>query len=1530
MRIDPLAVDIGVPFLGLKVGEGKESQLKVGLNYDFNFTFGINKTTGEFIFETPDEEDLKVNLEASIPDLEFEGQLGFLNVIAADEDADENPDNDSQDVDGDGTEPSSIKLGFSADLENGKPIDIKPIEDVVNINLELATNIAAQETLPSLSTDLNLKWNGFLDKANPELSFNNVQIDLGSFASTLTGPVFKAINKVAAPITEVTDLITKELSIIQTSLLDFASGIQSAEIDPNTKDFIEALNQFIELAELGEKFEGNGRINLGGFKVDGINVGSSKDLSNTEIGELTKTNKTPSNQVSEITSEFKTVIESPKISIPLLENPEQEVFNLLLNKDEDEEKDQDKNIDLFELNLGKLGLGFNESTPPIPVFGPVTVAVGASAEAAANLNFGIDTGGLYLSSKVPEDSDKEGVLPPDKSFVAGAGAGITAIAEINLGFASGGPFGGINGYLLLDLEKNKTYISNLQDPECKFLLNGGLDAIFGVRFKINFLFFSYTKRITLIRETIADFSTSPCYDFSKDKNGLAETEEDGILYLSVGNRDNQLKDTENITKPDDFLTVVNSGGVSGDETLIVRGYSAADEYENINQIIGIAGEGDDVIELGSGVLSPASLEGGKGDDELRGGSGNDTLKGDGGADGLHGGVGDDELYGGKGEDFLSGEKGNDTLDGGEDFDSVSYAEAPGAINFNLSSGDLVVGDDGYGGKDTLIDIEQIEGSKHNDIITGKDIENSGDIPGDILDGLEGDDTLVGLKGDDLLIGGAGADRLDGGEGNDAVSYLDSTAPVNINLETGGKVESPGSDADGDVLIKIESIQATAYDDILIGNDLDNIFFSSEGDDTLSGGAGNDTLSGGGVRDFSPNPNLSPGEDLLSYRTSPNGVEVSLKNGKAENDGYGNKDTLEKAFEKRPGKEFNEDGTPNSEYSSFENLEGSEYSDILLEGDVGNNKIEGLNGDDILKGDQGDDTLIGGAGADNLDGGGGFDWADYSESLEAVIVNLDENFGEGGHALGDTFEKKGDISTVENLLGSDFADNLVADNGDNNINPGLGNGTDEIDGLDGSDRLIIDYSRDDVGTGVRGGYNLGSAASGFLSRNINDNTRIKDAVSFKDIEEIKIIGTIKNDEIYGGAGDDVILTGAGNDIIYGGKGRNNIRAGDGDDVVVDQTNFSRQLGGFDIISNNNSILLDGGRGIDTLSVDLSNNSDEIILESTNTLVENPNQLLSLSDGSAISNFEIFKDIRTGGGNDILTQLGRIDNEFNSGLGSDIINPGLGFDKVDGGNSNFTIPLASSFLSNNNFSSDLLILDYSIEDTGTGVHFFKDIPNAESIEKREDSNIDLDNNTLPALAKENGSSGGFYARATADNTDILDQVEFSNFERFNITGTSKSDSMLGGDKDDVLIGNDGDDILIGNYGSDVLEGGNGDDILVDTRKKDINKSYEEIDTLTGGAGADQFWLGNNWLGYRNDYDFSLEDNKYTVITDFNPDEGDVIHLYSCGDNNDYTVDSSFIYLYENRVAKIEGVTDLNLKEDYFNFVYSEDTKCPTILE
>ena len=805
--------------------------------------------------------------------------------------------------------------------------------------------------------------------------------------------------------------------------------------------------------------------------------------------------------------------------------------------------------------------------------------------------------------------------------------------------------------------------------------------------------------------------------------------------------------------------------------------------------------------------------------------------------------------------------------------------------------------------------------------------------------------------------------------NDAVSYLNSKAPVNINLET-GLVFSAGSEADGDVLINIESIQATKYDDILIGNDDKNRFYGSEGDDEIIGGAGDDTLSGGGVRDFSPGTNLSPGEDLLSYKTSPSGVEVSLKNGKAKNDGYGNRDILEKAFEKRPGKEFNEDDTPNSDYSSFENLEGSNFNDILLEGDIGNNKIEGLDGNDNLKGDQGNDTLIGGAGADNLDGGSGFDWADYSDSPEGVSVNLNENFGEGGHAEGDTFErkKKEDLeisisslsfpflnlpssgsdttdSAVENLLGSDFADSLVGDNGNNKINPGLGNGIDFVNGLEGSDRLIIDYSRDDVGTGIRGGYNLGSAIGGFLSRNTKDGNSLKDAVSFENIEEIQVIGTFKDDEIYGGVGNDEINSGGGNDTIYGGKGRNIIRAGDGDDVVVEQTNINRkfdELTKSSNVNNTNSInssfiLLDGGKGIDTLSADLSSISKSIVLESTNPLLENPNQIFFASYGSAITNFEIFKDIKTGSGNDKLTQIGRINNSFQTGDGDDIINPGLGFDRVDGGGSSISYGVPSSPNQGN-----LLILDYSVEDTGTGIFYFNDGGERDNVSPEDITEFEYlientNENELSEVVRDYVSKRGFYARASADKASILDQVEFNNFERFNITGTSKTDYLVGGGESDILIGKDGRDILIGNYGSDTLEGGNGDDILIGTFIRQALYPRRESDVLTGGEGADQFWLGISKSAYKigdNCSSTSSNDN-YALIKDFNPNEGDTINLYSCDPSNpqEYSLGSSpqnlplgtAIFSENDLVAIVKGTNSLSLDGNYFNFV--QDYNCPS---
>src|SRR4029434_9258630 len=65
---------------------------------------------------------------------------------------------------------------------------------------------------------------------------------------------------------------------------------------------------------------------------------------------------------------------------------------------------------------------------------------------------------------------------------------------------------------------------------------------------------------------------------------------------------------------------------------------------------------------------------------------------------------------------------------------------------------------------------------------------------------------------------------------------------------------------------------------------------------------------------------------------------------------------------------------------------------------------------------------------------------------------------------------------------------------------------------------------------------------------------------------------------------------------------------------------------------------------------------------------------------IRNFEQIAEFTTGTGNDVLTQPGRITNQFATREGNDIINPGLGIDIVWAGAG----------------GNDLLILDYSLGD------------------------------------------------------------------------------------------------------------------------------------------------------------------------------------------------------------------------------------------
>ena len=124
------------------------------------------------------------------------------------------------------------------------------------------------------------------------------------------------------------------------------------------------------------------------------------------------------------------------------------------------------------------------------------------------------------------------------------------------------------------------------------------------------------------------------------------------------------------------------------------------------------------------------LIGGNSDDPLTGGTGNDVLSGGAGADTLEGGAGADRLDGGAGKR-----------------DVASYTSSDAGVTVNLTTG-TASGGDATG--DTLINIEDLTGSAHNDQLTG-------DAGGNRLSGGAGADTLAGGVGADFLTGGAGAD-----------------------------------------------------------------------------------------------------------------------------------------------------------------------------------------------------------------------------------------------------------------------------------------------------------------------------------------------------------------------------------------------------------------------------------------------------------------------------------------------------------------------------------------------------------------------------------------------------------------------------------------------------------------------------------------------------------------------------------------------------------------------------------------------------
>ncbi|MDD1457457.1 calcium-binding protein, partial [Dolichospermum sp. ST_sed7] len=340
--------------------------------------------------------------------------------------------------------------------------------------------------------------------------------------------------------------------------------------------------------------------------------------------------------------------------------------------------------------------------------------------------------------------------------------------------------------------------------------------------------------------------------------------------------------------------------------------------------------------------------------------------------------------------------------------------------------------------------------------------------------------ITGNSGNNINIlnGGLGADTLDGATGIDTASYANASAAVTVNLAL--TTAQTGGEATGDVLLNIENLLGSNFNDTLSGNTGNNILDGGFGNDSLTGGTGNDIYIVDSVDDLVTETStlateIDTVQASVSYILNAN-VENLLLLGTGNINGTGN--SSNNAITGNSGNNINilngglgadtlTGGIGNDTYlvdntgdivtetstlateidtvqASISYILNANVKNLLILG-TGNINGTGNSLNNNITGNSGNNTLIGGLGADTLNGATGIDTASYANAAAAVTVNLALTTAQtGGEATGDI------LLNIENLLGSNFNDTLSGNSGNNTLIGGLG--ADTLNGATGNDAL----------------------------------------------------------------------------------------------------------------------------------------------------------------------------------------------------------------------------------------------------------------------------------------------------------------------------------------------------------------------------------------------------------------------------------------------------------------------------------------------
>ena len=1013
----------------------------------------------------------------------------------------------------------------------------------------------------------------------------------------------------------------------------------------------------------------------------------------------------------------------------------------------------------------------------------------------------------------------------------------------------------------------------------------------------------------------ADYSTAT----NAIKVDLANPDIDGFNVSDDGTRDialvagkDRLTGVENIvgTNSTDADTIIGDSasnvlsGLDGDDTL--KGESGLDTLDGglgddtlfggADADILIGGEGlhdivdySDVVANGVKVDLEAGTATGDGNDtletieDIRGSDLVDTLSGDAlvntiyggdGADVLEGGAEIDSLYGEGGDDILRGDEGNDFLFGGDTLgvdtgsDTADYTTVENLTDTGIVA-DLTqavqVSEDGYGTQDTLLGIENVSGSKYNDLIKGSD--TTAEL--NILSGNDGDDSFVTSDGKDSFVGGDGKDTIDYSSNVNAANE-----GIVLDFDVEGEERSIAKTTDSNVdpyidLVKtVEVVVGTNYDDIFKGGAGDNEFYGRDGDDSFTGKSGADTLfgeSGNDIIDGGADDDLLQGgigSDTLIGGTGDDRLEGDSldADGNPVDDGTGGVDVADyTSAETKISLDLDNNQVVGADsgtdtITNIEVILATNYEDTLV-GDNNSNILDGRASNDTVIGQGGDDTLIGYSGGDTINGGlgsdvliGGSDANDkdtvgfnevvvnttpVSDVNSVVVVDLQGNSASTIEI--DRTDKTALTTYKFDINGTTISYTAVAGDTGNVIiaklfdimaDPATGltnikqitdiSNSPNIEVYETSHRLLImDTSANQTGFSIANVTDLTHTESG-TATSVNTttaNTEIDYLFDFDNVTGSDIVTDAANarvgDTLEGNSGNNVINAGAGDDTIFSTAGTDVLDGQADSDWIDYSTQTSKAVSNLD----NGSGTVANPIGSDEFGNTLLNieniRGTDVTDGDTLTGDDNVNIIEGGDNGTTDSQRDT---IHGAGGNDtIYGQDGR-----------DLIYGDDGADALYGGNEN-DILYGGTGADTYDGGAGTDIVDYY------NVPILLDMSNM----SRNDANGDDDTTTFTDIEAIYSSNGADEIIVTGD---------------MDIVSRNANDILIGsGDGENVISSGDGNDILDGGLGSDTLSGGNNNDTFYASRG---------IDTINGGDQTDT-------IDFRNDRTYTSLDGSTPTI-------------------------------------------------------------------